>query len=157
MTGKVSGFGGTLDNISKQTQEYSCGLKEALMEVLLYRICLFLMRSYQVAPCEELSGKGYNFDAGNGQLLCDTNKPPKQRIFVKAESDALPDASLCGGDSGGPLVVCDGERIVVIGVAKGTYDETGKCRKNVSVTLYVDVQHYLPWIRSKIGQGKHFI
>ena len=157
MTGKVSGFGGTLDNISKQTQEYSCGLKEALMEVLLYRICLFLMRSYQVAPCEELSGKNYNFDAGNGQLLCDANKPPLPRVFVNAESDALVDVSLCGGDSGGPLVVCDGERIVVIGVVKGVADQTGKCRKNVSVNLYVDVQPYLPWIRSKTGQGKHFL
>ena len=104
VTGKATGFGGTLDNNSKQTQDVSCGLKEALIEVLLYRICLFLMRSYQVAPCEELSGKNYNFDAAFGQLLCDANKPPKRRIFVNAESDALPDASSCFGDSGGPLV-----------------------------------------------------
>ena len=38
-TAKVTGFGGTLDNIiNDEEQESSCRLKEAFMKVVLYRI-----------------------------------------------------------------------------------------------------------------------
>lgn len=107
-----------------------------------------------MAPCESVS---YNFGAGNGQLLCDANKPklwPDLVVVNDVESDALLDGIGCVGDSGGPLVLCDKESIVIIGVAKLVYDEEGLCRKEVSVNAFVDVQHYLPWIRSKIDQGK---
>ena len=79
-----------------------------------------------------------------------------------AESDTLPYATICGGDSGGPLVVCDGDRIVLIGVANGILDrekplskEEPICKKNGTISTYVDIQHYLPWIRGIIGRGKN--
>ena len=77
--------------------------------------------------------------------------------------NALPSATACYGDSGGPLVVCEGDRIVNIGVLSYVFDREystfnplePKCRKENTVSAYVDIRHYLPWIRSKIGEGKN--
>ena len=108
-------------------------------------------------PCEDL-----NFDTGveEGFFLCLYNKD--ESLASLHESDALPDATACKGDSGGPLVVCEGERIVIIGVAQGINDRgtstskgRKKCMKSGTVSFYVDIRYYLPWIRSKIGQGKN--
>ena len=81
---------------------------------------------------------------------------------------ALPSATACFGDSGGPLVVCEGDRIVVIGVASSITDPildlvslvqsfiTGpRCSKDKTVSAYVDIQQYLPWIRRNIGEGNN--
>ena len=104
-----------------------------------------------MAPCEEIN---HSMNAAFGHILCDTNKPPQ--FDLSYESDGSLDASpiTCSGDSGGPLVLCDGERIVVIGVVQGGSHPDGLCEKAVTIGYYVDVQHYLSWIRNKIGQGK---
>ena len=80
---------------------------------------------------------------------------------------ALPAATACYGDSGGPLVVCEGDRIVVIGVASSINTpildlaslvqsfSTERCSKDNTVSAYVNIQQYLPWIRSKIGEGNN--
>ena len=110
-----------------------------------------------MAPCEEIN---HSLNAALGHILCDTNKPPQwPALDIVSESDASLDASpiTCSGDSGGPLVLCDGERIVVIGVVQGGSHPDDLCEKAVTISYYVDVQRYLPWIRSKIGQGKHFL
>ena len=104
-----------------------------------------------MAPCEEIN---HSLNAAFGHILCDTNKPPQ--FDLSYESDGSLDASpiTCSGDSGGPLVLCDGERIVVIGVVQGGSHPDDLCEKAVTIGYYVDVQHYLSWIRNKIGQGK---
>ena len=107
-----------------------------------------------MAPCEEIN---HSLNAALGHILCDTNKPPQwPALDIVSESDASLDASpiTCSGDSGGPLVLCDGERIVVIGVVQGGSHPDDLCEKAVTIGYYVDVQHYLSWIRNKIGQGK---
>ena len=78
-------------------------------------------------------------------------------------TNGLPYAAACRGDSGGPLVVCEGDRIVVVGVAQGGVDgenpnseETFICKSKGTVSYYADVQHYLPWIRSKLGKYPAF-
>ena len=80
---------------------------------------------------------------------------------------ALPSATACMGDSGGPLVVCEGDRTVVIGVASFIANPiedlvsllqattAPKCYKDKTVSAYVDIQQYLSWIRSKIGEGNN--
>ena len=78
---------------------------------------------------------------------------------------ALPSATMCFGDSGGPLVVCEGDRTVVIGVASFIFnpitselslDSKGpRCINDTTVSAYVDIQQYLPWIRRNIGEGNN--
>ena len=124
----------------------------------------------KVVPCEELkfvnsrgSVVGITHNETKGQLLCLYNNNDNSKFVPtpNAESDTLPYATACSGDSGGPLVVCDGDRIVLIGVAQGVNDrnptskERKKCKKEGSYSTYVDIQHYLPWITGIIGQGKN--
>ena len=125
----------------------------------------------KVVPCEELkfvnsrgSVQGMVYNETKGQLLCLYNNNDNSKFVPtpNVESDTLPYATACSGDSGGPLVICDGDRIVLIGVAKAVYDrgpttskERKKCKKEGTVSTYVDIQHYLPWIRGIIGQGKN--
>ena len=78
---------------------------------------------------------------------------------------SLPSATACWGDSGGPLVVCEGDRTVVIGVASFiinpitselSLDSKGpRCINDKTVSAYVDIQQYLPWIRRNIGEGNN--
>ena len=108
----------------------------------------------QVLPCEMLLPP-MQFNYGSKRLCL-------QNFY------ALPSATACVGDSGGPLVVCEGDRIVVLGVASSITDPildlvslvqsfiTGpRCSKDKTVSAYVDIQQYLPWIRSKIGEGNN--
>ena len=115
----------------------------------------------QVLPCEMLLPPMWDtmysiFMAGpkiRSRRLC------LQNFF------SLPSATACWGDSGGPLVVCEGDRTVVIGVASSIANPVEDldslvqlvtaptCMKDKTVSAYVDIQQYLPWIRSKIGEG----
>ena len=80
-------------------------------------------------------------------------------------TNGLPYAAACRGDSGGPLVVCEGDRTVVIGVASFIFnpitselslDSKGpRCINDTTVSAYVDIQQYLPWIRRNIGEGNN--
>ena len=125
----------------------------------------------KVVPCKDIKivgpkgrVKGLRANNTQGQMLClyNNNDNSKYVPTPNAESDTLPYATICGGDSGGPLVVCDGDRIVLIGVANGILDrekplskEEPICKKNGTISTYVDIQHYLPWIRGIIGRGKN--
>ena len=69
---------------------------------------------------------------------------------------SLPPVTGCYGDSGGPMVVCEGDRIVIIGVSSyGWHPNKHRCQKDNNVGLYVDVQAHLPWIRKTIGEGNN--
>ena len=118
-------------------------------------LCIYIyMHIAQVLPCEMLlPPMQYNYGS---KRLC------LQNFY------ALPAATACFGDSGGPLVVCEGDRIVVIGVASSIANPIhdlaslvqsftgGRCSKDKSVGAYVNIQQYLPWIRSKIGEGNNW-
>ena len=49
--------------------------------------------------------------------------------------------------------MCEGDRIVVIGVSSWGQ---GHCRKE-GVSVFVDVAMYVPWIRSKISEGNNYL
>ena len=105
----------------------------------------------QVLPCEMLLPP-MQFNYGSKRLCL-------QNFY------ALPSATACFGDSGGPLVVCEGDRTVVIGVASFianpitselSLDSKGpRCINDTTVSAYVDIQQYLPWIRRNIGEGNN--
>ena len=116
-------------------------------------ICTCTLHIAQVLPCEMLLPP-MQFNYGSKRLCL-------QNFY------ALPSATACFGDSGGPLVVCEGDRIVVIGVASSIVNPIhdlaslvqsftgGRCSKDKSVGAYVNIQQYLPWIRSKISEGNN--
>ena len=52
------------------------------------------------------------------------------------------------------MIVCEGDRIVVIGVSSFQWNPAGpRCQKETTVGAYVEVQAHLTWIREKIGEG----
>ena len=67
--------------------------------------------------------------------------------------------------------MCEGDRTVVIGVDSFGVNpmedldslvqfltaptKWATCNKGKTVSAYVDIQQYLPWIRSKIGEGNN--
>ena len=115
-------------------------------------LCIYTyMHIAQVLPCEMLIPP-MQYKYGSKRLCL-------QNLY------ALPSATACFGDSGGPLVVCEGDRTVVIGVASFIFnpitselslDSKGpRCINDTTVSAYVDIQQYLPWIRSKIGEGNN--
>ena len=55
------------------------------------------------------------------------------------------------------MLVCEGDRIVVIGVSSFQWNPAGaRCQNdNYTVGAYVEVQAYLPWIRKTIGEGNN--
>ena len=70
----------------------------------------------------------------------------------------LPPATACSGDSGGPLIVNEGGYSVVIGVTSFGYDPTQSKTETCNpkgVSVYGEVQAYLPWIKNIIGQGQN--
>ena len=91
---------------------------------------------------------------------CKTEWPNKLCLH---HGNVLPPATACFGDSGGPLIVNEGGYSVVIGVANVIVDTTNltspttKCNPTKGVSMYSEVQAYLPWIKSKIGQGQNII
>ena len=91
---------------------------------------------------------------------CKTEWPNKLCLH---HGNVLPPATACFGDSGGPLIVNEGGYSVVIGVANFIVDTTNltspttKCNPTKGVSMYSEVQAYLPWIKSKIGQGQNII
>ena len=97
------------------------------------------MSSLQVMPCDMLLPPTLFNKDWTSKRLC-------HQSFYN-----LPPAAICIGDSGGPLVVCDGNRIVVIGVSSWGQ---GHCREE-GVSVFVDVAMYVPWIRSKISEGNN--
>ena len=100
---KITGIGGTLDN--KTDQKSSCRVKEAMMKVGICDVCPFEeCLNVQVMPCDLISPR----------IL--ENLDLRSKKFCLYNFHALPSATACSGDSGGPLVVCEGDRIVVIGV-----------------------------------------
>ena len=102
---KITGIGGTLDNKNKTDPKRSCRVKEAMMKVGICDVCAFGERlNVQVMPCD-LIGPRYLEDVDL-----------RSKKFCLYNFHALPSATACSGDSGGPLVVCEGDRIVVIGV-----------------------------------------
>ena len=117
-------------------------------------LCIYTyMHIAQVLPCEMLIPPMQN-NYGSRRLCL-------QNFY------ALPSATACFGDSGGPLVVCEGDRTVVIGVASSIANPIGDldslvqlvtaptCVKDKTVSAYVDIQQYLPWIRRNIGEGNN--
>ena len=117
-------------------------------------LCIYTyMHIAQVLPCEMLIPPM--------QYIYGSNRLCLQNFY------ALPAATACFGDSGGPLVVCEGDRTVVIGVASSIANPVEDldslvqlvtaptCMKDKTVSAYVDIQQYLPWIRSKIGEGNN--
>ena len=72
---------------------------------------------------------------------------------------SLPPVTGCFGDSGGPMVVCEGDRIVVIGVSSYGYNldhpENHTCEKERTLGVYADIQAHLSWIKEKIGEGNN--
>ena len=118
-------------------------------------LCIYTyMHIAQVLPCEMLIPPMQN-NYGSRRLCL-------QNFY------ALPSATACFGDSGGPLVVCEGDRIVLIGVASSIKNPihdlvslvqsftAARCDKDKTVSAYVNIQQYLPWIRSKIGEGNNW-
>ena len=117
-------------------------------------LCIYTyMHIAQVLPCEMLIPP-MQYKYGSKRLCL-------QNLY------ALPSATACYGDSGGPLVVCEGHQIVVIGVASSIKNpihdlaslvqsfSAARCNKDKTVSAYVDIQQYLTWIRSKIGEGNN--
>ena len=55
------------------------------------------------------------------------------------------------------MVVCEGDRIVVIGVSSYGYNldhpDNHTCAKERTVGVYADIQAHLSWIMEKIGEG----
>ena len=115
------------------------------------------MKSTQVTPCETLLPPPDTLDTQN---MTGGEDSPK---LCLNHGNILPPATACVGDSGGPLIVNEGGYSVVIGVANAIGDTTnltsptGKCNPTKGVSVYSEVQAYLPWIKSKIGQGQNTI
>ena len=101
------------------------------------------MSSLQVMPCDMLLPPTLFNKDWTSKRLC-------HQSFYN-----LPPAAICVGDSGGPLVVCDGNRIVVIGVTSYFYQKMKRCEKEESVSAYLDVQAYLTWIQNVISPGEN--
>ena len=55
------------------------------------------------------------------------------------------------------MVVCEGDRIVVIGVSSYGHNldhpDNHTCEKERTVGVYADIQAHLSWIMEKIGEG----
>ena len=93
-------------------------------------------------PCE-LSLPRERVGPDLSKMLCTQNFP-----------SMLPAVTGCFGDSGGPMLVCEGDRIVVIGVSSFQWNPAGpRCQKETTVGAYVEVQAHLTWIREKTGEG----
>ena len=92
-------------------------------------------------------------------MPCDVLLPPDSgpdlsKMLCIQNYPSLPPVIGCNGDSGGPMVVCEGDRIVVIGVSSFQWNPAGpRCQKETTVGAYVEVQAHLSWIREKIGEG----
>ena len=73
-------------------------------------------------------------------------------------------AQACYGDSGGPLILNAGGYGVVVGVASYIQcpdcpPDDYKCLQNAicnknDVSVYTNIQPFLPWIKSITGEGK---
>jgi len=140
---KISGFGGILKNEPSTPQDNppTCTLKEAYLKVI---------------PCETLLPEEY----------LDPKTIPNPQSGAKWRSnkiclhhgDIFPPATACAGDSGGPLIANqDGLgdfKSIVIGVSSFLYDGTENplCGTEKPVSVYAEVQAYLPWIKSTIGE-----
>ena len=87
-------------------------------------------------------------------LMLPSDSGPKSKKLCTYNFPDMPSVTACQGDSGGPMVVCEGDRIVVIGVSSyGWHPNKHRCQKDNNVGAYVDVQAHLPWIRKTIGEG----
>ena len=87
-------------------------------------------------------------------LLSPEDVEETSKILCHQNFPSLPPVTACFGDSGGPMVVCEGDRIVVIGVSSFGWHPNGhRCQKDKNVGAYIDVQAHLQWIRKTIGDG----
>ena len=113
----------------------------------------------QVIPCEQLLPE--NPDPNTVPKLSAKNW--RLNKICLHHGNILPPATACAGDSGGPLIANeDGLGVlmsIVIGVSSFVYDGTRKplCGNEKLVSVYADVQAYLPWIKSTIGQGQNIL
>ena len=163
-TAKISGFGGIQSNRTKEENPVTCSLKEAYLKVfLLFDMTFLKFETTQVASCEKLLPDAKDIPLNH------TKKPyPKDWRSKKIclhHGSVLPPATACSGDSGGPLIVNEGGYSVVMGVASLIFDpninfqkqEPTRCGGAKTVSTYAEVQAYLPWIKSIIGQGQNTI
>ncbi|XP_037625580.1 duodenase-1-like [Sebastes umbrosus] len=60
------------------------------------------------------------------------------------------DKGFCQGDSGGPLV-CNGKAVGVV-----SYNRRENCNYPDVPNVYLDLYKYLPWIKSILGDMKHY-
>ena len=99
-------------------------------------------------------------------MPCDLLMPPKARewrskILCHQNFPSLPLVAACGGDSGGPMVVCEGDRIVLIGISSfgwhpdPDHSNDHRCDTEKGVSAYTDIQAHLSWIKEKIGEGNN--
>ena len=112
-------------------------------------------------PCEELlpdSEETKNMTGGKGYP-----KGWRSKKICLHHGSTLPPATACSGDSGGPLIVNEGGYSVVIGVSSFIFDLNTNIQKQIfprcgsakSVSVYAEVQDFLPWIKSIIGEGEN--
>ena len=94
-------------------------------------------------------------------LPCELSLPPERvgpdlskMLCTQNFPSLVPAVTGCFGDSGGPMLLCEGDRIVVIGVSSFQWNPAGaRCQKETTVGAYVEVQAHLSWIREKTGEG----
>ena len=121
------------------------------------------MKNIQVIPCETLLPEDFPLKMPNNPEFWP--KGWRSKKICLHHGSVLPPATACSGDSGGPLIVNEGGYSVVMGVASLIFDpninfqkqEPTRCGGAKTVSTYAEVQAYLPWIKSIIGQGQNTI
>ena len=85
----------------------------------------------------------------------------RKAILCHQNFPSLPPVQGCHGDSGGPMVVCEGDRIVLVGVSSfgwhpdPDHSNDHRCDTEKGVSAYTDIQAHLSWIKEKIGEGNN--
>ena len=114
------------------------------------------MKSTQVMPCETLLPEDFPLNMTKDPKAW--RKDYRSKKICLHHQNIFPPATACSGDSGGPLIMNEGGYSVVVGVSSFLYNPTQiptyQCSTE-GVSIYAEVQAYLPWIESIIGQGEN--
>ena len=119
------------------------------------------MKNMQVIPCEKLLPEDFPLNMTENPEAWP--KGWRSKKICLHHGSVLPPATACAGDSGGPLIVNEGGYSVVIGVSSFIFDLNTNIQKQIfprcgsakSVSVYAEVQDFLPWIKSIIGEGEN--
>ena len=134
-TVKILGWGGTIDQANATSQNMSCDLLEASMQVNIVD-CV----AHWLAQVDDL----YNHSC-----------PSVSKAKLCIHRQEQPPAQNCFGDSGGPLMKDENGFGVVIGVSSfiQAFKVDLTCGTD-NEAVFTKVQDFLPWIQNMTLQGK---